>query len=80
MQTNEQLAAFSTQVAASVFTRLLRILEGRDFGDPLVAAVTMLAFIERVPYSVYTLGFVTETEAIESMVTVIRRGYLALAD
>ena len=34
MQTNEELAAFSTQVAASVFTRLVRILEGRDFGDP----------------------------------------------
>ena len=80
MQTNEQLAAFSTQVAASVFTRLVRIMEGRDFGDPVVAAVTLLALIERVPYSVYTLGFLAETDAIESMVTVIRRGYLALAD
>ena len=80
MQSNVDLAAFSTQVAASVFTRLVRIMEGREFGDPVVAAVTLLALIERVPYSVYTLGFIPEAEGIESMVTVIRRGYLALAE
>jgi AcrR family transcriptional regulator len=80
MQTNEDLAAFSTQVAASVFTRLVRIMEGREFGDPVVASVTLLALIERVPYSVYTLGFIPEADGIESMVTVIRRGFLALAE
>ena len=80
MQTNTELGAFSTQVAASVFTRLVRIMEGRDFGDPVVAAVTLLALIERVPYSVYTLRFMSEPAAIESMVTAIRRGFLALAE
>ena len=80
MQTNAELGAFSTQVAASVFTRLVRIMEGREFGDPVVAAVTMLALVERVPYSVYTLGFISEPEAIESMVTAIRRGFLALPE
>jgi AcrR family transcriptional regulator len=80
MQTNEELAAFSTQVAASVYTRLVRIMEGRDFGDPVVAAVSLLALIERVPYSVYTLGFIPQADAVESMVTVIRRGFLALAE
>jgi AcrR family transcriptional regulator len=79
MMTNEELAAFSTQVAASVYTRLVRILEARDFGDPIVDAVTLLALIERVPYSVYTLGFTGEADAIEAMLTMIRRGFLALA-
>jgi AcrR family transcriptional regulator len=78
MQTNDELAAFSQRVAASVFTRLVRILEARDFGDPEVDATTLLALIERVPYSVYTLGFTSETDAIDSMVTTIRRGFLAL--
>jgi len=78
MQTNEELAAFSQQVAASVFTRLVRLLEGRDFGNPEVDATTLLALIERVPYSVYTLRFTSEADAIESMVTTIRRGFLAL--
>ena len=78
MQTNEDLGAFSQQVAASVFTRLVRILEGRDFGDAVVDAVTLLALIERVPYSVYTLQFTGAADAIESMLTVIRRGFLAI--
>jgi AcrR family transcriptional regulator len=80
MQTNDQLAAFSRQVAASVFTRLVRLLEGRDFGHPDVDATTLLALIERVPYSVYTLEFTSEADAIESMVTTIRRGFLALPE
>ena len=80
MQTNEELAAFSQQVASSVYTRFVRMLGQRDFGDPVVDAVTLLALIERVPYSVYTLEFTTETDAIESMITVIRRGLLALPE
>jgi AcrR family transcriptional regulator len=80
MQTNEELAAFSQQVAASVFTRLVRALEGRDFGHPDVDATALLALIERVPYSVYTLRFTSEADAIESMVTTIRRGFLAEPD
>jgi hypothetical protein len=78
MQTNDELAAFSQRVAASVFTRLVRVLEGRDFGNPEVDATTLLALIERVPYSVYTLKFTSEADAIESMITTIRRGFLAL--
>jgi AcrR family transcriptional regulator len=78
MQTNDELAAFSKQVAASVFTRLVRILEQRDFGDPTVDAVTLLALIERVPYSVYTLQFHTPAEGIEAMITILRRGFLGV--
>jgi AcrR family transcriptional regulator len=80
MQTSEELAAFSRRVAASVFTRLVRLLERRDFGNPVVDATTLLALVERVPYSVYTLGFTTEDDAVENMLLAIRRGFLAVAD
>ncbi len=79
MQTNAELAAFSRQVAASVFSRLVRMLERRDFGNPVVDATTLLALIERVPYSVYTLQFTSADEGVESMLTAIRRGFLAVA-
>jgi AcrR family transcriptional regulator len=78
MQTSEELAAFSRRVAASVFTRLVRLLERRDFGNAVVDATTLLALIERVPYSVYTLGFTSEDQAVENMLVAIRRGFLAL--
>lgn len=78
MRTNEELAAFSTQVAASVLTRIVHVLDQRGFGDPTVDAVTFLALIERLPYLVYTLHFTDRGRAIEAMVTIIRRGYLAL--
>ncbi|HET9610706.1 MAG TPA: TetR/AcrR family transcriptional regulator, partial [Acidimicrobiales bacterium] len=80
MWTSPELAEFSRQVAASVFTRLVRLLERRDFGDPVVDATTFLSLVERVPYSVYTLQYMSPEDAVESMVTVIRRGFLALAD
>ncbi|HEX6423362.1 MAG TPA: TetR/AcrR family transcriptional regulator [Acidimicrobiales bacterium] len=80
MWTSPELAAFSRQVAASVFTRLVRLLERRDFGDPVVDATTFLSLVERVPYSVHTLQYMSPEDAIESMVTVIRRGFLGLDD
>ncbi len=80
MQTSEELAAFSRRVAASVFTRLVRLLERRDFGNAVVDATTLLALVERVPYSVYTLGFTSEDDAVENMLVAIRRGFLALDD
>ena len=80
MWTSPELAEFSRKVAASVFTRLVRLLDRRDFGDPTVDATTFLSLVERVPYSVYTLQYMAPEDAVESMVTVIRRGFLALAD
>ena len=80
MRTNEELYAFSQRVAASVLARLVRLLQGRDFGDPGVDATALLALIERVPYSVYTLRFTGEDDAVENMVLAIRRGFLAVPD
>ena len=76
MRSNDELAEFSQSVAASVHARLARVLADRDFGDPATDAVVLLALIERVPYSVYTLRFSSADEAIESMVTILRRGFL----
>jgi hypothetical protein len=58
----------------------VRMLQRRDFGNPWVDATTLLALIERVPYSVYTLGFTSEDRAVENMLVTIRRGFLALPD
>jgi AcrR family transcriptional regulator len=79
MRSNDELTEFSKVVAASVHARLGRVLQLRDFGDPATDAVVLLALIERIPYSVYTLHFSSADEAIESMVTILRRGFLGAA-
>ena len=74
-----ELVSFGQQVAASVVARLMEILEERGFGDPLVDALALLALIERTPYSVFTLRFTKRADAIDAMVTIVRRGFLGLA-
>lgn len=78
MRTSPELRDFSQQVAAAVFHRLERQLERRDFGNPQVDAAILLALIERAPYNVHKLGFASRPDAIETVVTVIRRGFLGL--
>jgi AcrR family transcriptional regulator len=80
MRASPALARFSQEVAAAVFTRLERELDRRDFGEPPVAAATLLALIERGPYTAQTLGFLTREQAVDAMVSIIRRGFLALGD
>jgi AcrR family transcriptional regulator len=74
-----ELVSFGQQVAASVVARLMEILEERGFGDPLVDALALLALIERTPYGVFTLRFTKRADAIDAMVTIVRRGFLGLA-
>ncbi len=78
MQTSPELRAFSEQVAASVFTRLEKLLDQRDFGHPQVAASMLLALLERGPYRVHTLGFSTRAGEIDATATIIRRGFLGI--
>lgn len=78
MQTSPELRAFSQQVAASVFTRLEKLLDQRDFGHPQVAASMLLALLERAPYRVHTLGFASRGAEIDATATIMRRGFLGL--
>jgi AcrR family transcriptional regulator len=73
------LATFSLEVAFAVIGRLGRILAGRGFGDASVDALAFLALTERIPYGVFTLRFSERDEAVDAMVTMIRRGFLGLA-
>jgi len=80
MRAGPELVQFSQDVGAAVFTRLERQLASRSFGNPQIDASTFLALIERGPYNVLTLDFTAREETIDAMVTVIRRGYLAIED
>ena len=72
------LQGFGQRVAATVLSRLMSLLDERGFGDPLVDALALLALVERLPYSVYTLRFTKPDEAIDAMVAILRRGFLGL--
>ncbi len=80
MRTSPELVSFSEQVAASVFTRLEKLLDQRDFGHPQVAASMFLALIERAPYRSYVLRFSTREDEIDATLTIIRRGFLGVDD
>lgn len=80
MRTDGEMTDFSQAVATSVLGRLQLVLGTRSFGDQNADAVPLLALLERAPYSVLTLQFVTQADAIEAMVTILRRGFFALAD
>lgn len=77
---NAALTAYSRWVAASIFARLITLLQARGFGDPAADATFFLALLERLPHSVFTLGFLSEDEGIDAAVLAIRRGFLALPD
>jgi AcrR family transcriptional regulator len=79
-ESDPALARFSRDVAAAVLARLGRVLDGRGFGSTGVDSLAFLAVTERLPYSVFTLRFTDRSEAIDAMVTIIRRGLLGLAD
>lgn len=80
MRSSPELVAFSQQIAASVFSRLEKLLDQRDFGHPQIASSMLLALLERAPYRVVVLGFSTTAGEIEATLTIIRRGFLGLDD
>lgn len=80
MRSSPELLAFSEQLAASVFTRLEKLMDRRDFGHPQVASAMLLALLERAPYRVYVLGFSTPSGEIDATLAIIRRGFLGLTD
>ena len=80
MQTSPELRDFSQAVAVGCFTRLESLLAKRDFGQDQVDASMLLALVERAPYGVVVLGFMSRRQAVEASVTIIRRGFLGLED
>ncbi len=76
MQFSADIVSFSQGVAATVVARLVALLDERGFGDSLVDALVLLALVERLPYSVFTLRFTTRADAIEAMVAMVQRGVL----
>ncbi|MCU1355761.1 MAG: regulatory protein TetR [Acidimicrobiales bacterium] len=79
-EAGSDLVEFSQQVAGSITTGLVAMLESRGFGDALVDALILLALLERLPYRAFTLGFTTRAAAVDATVTIVRRGLLAQAD
>jgi AcrR family transcriptional regulator len=77
---NPALTAYSGQVAESIYARLVHLLQCRDFGDPTADATTFLALLERLPHTVFTLGFLSVDEGVDTALLAIRRGFLALAE
>ena len=77
--------AFATRIVSYADLNLAsgsgrRVLDGRGFGSTFVDSLAFLAVTERLPYSVLTLRFSDRNEAIEAMVTIVRRGFLGLTD
>jgi AcrR family transcriptional regulator len=73
---DHEMQQMSDQVASAVLHRLVAMLRQRTFGDPMVDGLALLALLERMPYSVYTIEHLAETDAIEAMLIVIERGFL----
>ncbi|MEO7429397.1 MAG: TetR/AcrR family transcriptional regulator [Acidimicrobiales bacterium] len=73
-----ELVDFSQRVGASVVAQLVEVLDQRGFGDSTVDALALLALIERLPYSVFTLRFTKQADAIDAMVTIFRQGFMGL--
>ncbi len=81
MQESEgDLVEFSQQVALSVVSGLMSMLEDSGHDDALFDTLVLLALIERLPYRTFTLGYTSAEAAIEAGVTIIRRAVLGLAD
>ena len=77
-QSDPALAEFSLGIATVAFDRLVRIVNRRGFGDSTVDAIVLLSVIERVPYSMLVLGYVTEEQAVDAAGLIVRRGLLGL--
>lgn len=72
------LQAFSLEVAVVAFDRLQRIVHQRGFGDSTVDALALLSVIERIPYSVLTVGHLDTAEAVDASTFIVRRGLFGL--
>ena len=78
MHTRTPLDGLARAAGTALYSRLSVALGVRDFGRPAVDGTTLFALLERLPYSVVTLGFTRRKDAVDTVVTTIRRGFLGL--
>ena len=70
------MAAMSLELMVVFFDRLARVVHTRGFGDTDVDAISLLAVIERVPYTVFVLHDLDEPPALAAAHHLIHRGIL----
>ncbi len=70
------MAAMSLELMVVFFDRLARAVHTRGFGDTDVDAISLLAVIERVPYTVVVLHDLDEAPALAAAHHLIDRGIL----
>jgi AcrR family transcriptional regulator len=75
-EAGSDLVEFSQQIAASIVTGLVEMLDARGFGDALVDALILLALLERLPYRAFTLGYTTRDAAVEATATIVRQALM----
>ncbi len=68
------MATMSLELMMVFFDRLARAVHTRGFGDTEVDAITLLAVIERVPYTVFVLHDLDEAPALAAAHHLIARG------
>lgn len=71
-----EMAAMSLELMVVFFDRLARAVHTRGFGDTDVDAISLLAVIERVPYTVVVLHDLDEAPALAAAHHLIAQGIL----
>ncbi|MEJ7583680.1 MAG: hypothetical protein WKF43_06205 [Acidimicrobiales bacterium] len=77
-RTDPGIGALSRRVFVDAHDLLVALLGRRGLGDVSVDDIAFLALIERLPYSVHTLGHTAREQALEAMVVIIRRGLMGI--
>jgi AcrR family transcriptional regulator len=72
-----ELEDLSRDVAKGALDVLLQAVGDRAVGDPLVDAMALLGLVETVPHHVHAFGYFSQATAVEALVVIIRRGFLA---
>ena len=71
-----EMAAMSLELMVVFFDRLARVVHARGFGDTDVDAISLLAVIERVPYTVVVLHELDEPPALGAAHHLVAQGIL----
>jgi len=73
-----ELEDLSRDVAKGALDVLLQAVGDRAVGDPLVDAMALLGLVETMPHHVHAFGYFSQATAVDALVVIIRRGFLAV--